>query len=246
MKITFLGTNGWYDTATGNTVCTLLSTKERYIVLDAGNGIWKLDRYMTSVRPVDLFLSHFHLDHTIGLHTLVKFSFIPEMRIFGQIGTSQALNTLVNLPFTVPLDQLPYRVEVRDLEEGEHEIGYKVTCLPLVHASPCYGYRYEIDGKVIAYTTDTGPCDNIERLARDADVLIAECAFRKGETSAKWPHLNPETAIDIAIRSGCRKLILTHFDAHRWPDLRERQSIKDLVKDFNGLIVAFDDEQVEI
>jgi ribonuclease BN (tRNA processing enzyme) len=26
MKIVFLGTNGWYDTSTGNTICTLLKT----------------------------------------------------------------------------------------------------------------------------------------------------------------------------------------------------------------------------
>jgi ribonuclease BN (tRNA processing enzyme) len=36
MKIIFLGTNGWYDTKTGNTVSTLIVTKEHNIVLDAG------------------------------------------------------------------------------------------------------------------------------------------------------------------------------------------------------------------
>jgi len=36
MKITFLGTNGWYDTDCGNTICTLLETTKAYILLDAG------------------------------------------------------------------------------------------------------------------------------------------------------------------------------------------------------------------
>jgi ribonuclease BN (tRNA processing enzyme) len=36
MKIIFLGTNGWYDTKTGNTVSILIVTKEHNIVLDAG------------------------------------------------------------------------------------------------------------------------------------------------------------------------------------------------------------------
>ena len=47
MKIAFLGTNGWYDTKTGNTVSALVDTKKYYIVLDAGNGIHKLDKYLT-------------------------------------------------------------------------------------------------------------------------------------------------------------------------------------------------------
>ena len=43
MKITFLGTNGWYDSATGNTPSALIDTKDYYIILDAGFGIHKLN-----------------------------------------------------------------------------------------------------------------------------------------------------------------------------------------------------------
>jgi len=246
MRVTFLGTNGWYDTETGNTVCTLIDAKDRYIVLDAGNGLGKLDKYMSRLKPVDMFLSHFHLDHTEGLHTLVKFVFVPELRIFGQPGTKEALDRLVNLPFTVPLEQLPYKAEVEEMSEGHHDIGYKVRCLPLVHASPCFGYRIDIDGVSIAYCTDTGPCDNIIELAKGVDLLIAECAFRSGETSKGWPHLNPELAIDIAKRSGCKRLALTHFDAHRWPDLEARRQVLSLRKDFPELTVAFDGEHIDI
>ena len=44
MKVLFLGTNGWYDTKTGNTTCILIETKKEYIILDAGNGFYKIDR----------------------------------------------------------------------------------------------------------------------------------------------------------------------------------------------------------
>ncbi len=46
MKIVFLGTNGWYDTDTGNTICTLTETTRNYILLDAGNGIYKAERHI--------------------------------------------------------------------------------------------------------------------------------------------------------------------------------------------------------
>jgi len=55
MKVIFLGTNGWYDTKTGNTPCVLIDTKTHYIILDAGDGIYKLDKYITTQKPIYLF-----------------------------------------------------------------------------------------------------------------------------------------------------------------------------------------------
>lgn len=74
MKINFLGTNGWYSSPTGDTPCILIDSKNYYIVLDAGNGIYKLDNFIKEDKPILLLISHFHLDHTSGLHTLVKFN----------------------------------------------------------------------------------------------------------------------------------------------------------------------------
>ncbi len=65
MKIVFLGTNGWYDSPRGNTVCILIETDEASILLDAGNGLYKADRHIVPEKPVHLFISHTHLDHII-------------------------------------------------------------------------------------------------------------------------------------------------------------------------------------
>jgi len=118
MEIIFLGTNGWYDSDTGNTICTLINSEKYHIILDAGNGISKADQYIDDDLPVYLFLSHFHLDHIEGLHILNKFHFSQGLKIFGQKGTREVLNTIVNDPFTVPLEKLPYPVEVGELLPG--------------------------------------------------------------------------------------------------------------------------------
>ena len=68
MKIYFLGTMGWFDTKLGNTLCVLVDTGKEYIIFDAGTGFSKIDNYIKDKRPIYLFLSHFHLDHIIGLH----------------------------------------------------------------------------------------------------------------------------------------------------------------------------------
>ena len=89
MKITFLGTNGWYNSPTGNTICILIESADYYIVLDAGDGFYKLSEYIIKDKPAFLFLSHFHLDHISGLHTLVKFSFKKELKFFGPKGITR-------------------------------------------------------------------------------------------------------------------------------------------------------------
>jgi len=247
MQVTFLGTNGWYDSPTGNTVSALISAQDYDIILDAGNGIAKADRYMTQDKPAFLFLSHFHLDHTEGLHTLVKFRFRKGLTLCGGIGTTADLAGLLREPYTVPLEKVPFEVTVKELKEGVHELPFTVTCLPLVHPVPCMGYRFEIDGRVVTYCTDTGTCDNAVTLARGADLLITECGLKPGEKSPLWPHMNPEDAIEVAKRSGARRLALTHFGAEVYKTLEERRALaKQFEKECPGLLVAEDDMTAEV
>jgi len=247
MKVTFLGTNGWYDTLTGNTCSTLVQTAACDIIFDAGNGIAKVDHYITQEKPVYLFLSHLHLDHIAGLHTLVKFRFKHELTILGQPGITDALNRIVCDPFTVPFSDLPYDVTITELAEGRHTLPFAVECLPLIHPVPCYGYRLETDGKVVTYCTDTGVCENAVTLARGADLLITECGLRPGESSPGWPHLNPEDAIRIAQEAGAKKLALMHFGAVVYGTLEDRREIqKRFEPAFHGLVVTYDDMTLEV
>ena len=212
MKITFLGTNGWFDTDCGNTICTLIETKKEYIILDAGNGIHKANRYIKKDLPVYLFLSHFHIDHIEGLHTLAKFKF-KSLEIIGQTGTKTTIKEFLAPKYSIPVNKLPFPCKVTDIKEGWHRSPVKFLALQLVHASKCFGYRFEIDGKIISYCTDTGYCKNSVELSRTADLLISECALLSGQTYDFWPHMNPELAAKLAIESKAKKLALTHFDA---------------------------------
>lgn len=224
MKVIFLGTNGWYDTATGNTICTLVKTARYDIVLDAGYGLHKLGKYCDGARPVFILLSHYHIDHIAGLHTLVKFRFKKGLTICAQRGGRKVLEKFVGRPFTVPLAKLPYPVKVLELPAELKKLPFKLKTLPLVHADPVLGYRLEIDGKVLTYCTDTGYCPNALELARGADLLITECAHLPGEHNPAWPHFNPETAAKLAREAGAKRLALTHFSAERYhkPALRAK------------------------
>src|SRR3972149_8049338 len=141
MKIIFLGTNGWYDTSLGNTICTLIKTQDYYIILDAGNGLYKIDRHITDEKPVFLFLSHFHLDHIIGLHILNKFKFKQGIHICGPQETRNILGTIVNAPYTLPLTKLPYSTDIYELPEELSKLPFSVETRPLMHSSLTLGFK---------------------------------------------------------------------------------------------------------
>lgn len=222
LKIMFLGTNGWFDSSTGSTTSVLIEHKEYYIILDAGNGISKLRQYINYDKPVYLFLSHFHVDHISGLHTLSMNRFSKGLYIIVQKGGKEILNQIINAPFTVPIEKLPYHTEIIEVCEDTIQFPFKATFLPLVHTTFTLGVRLEIDDRIITYCTDTSYCENAITLAKNADVLIAECSMRPNEVIDASIHLNPELAAKIAKESGAKKLILMHFDASRYLNIESR------------------------
>jgi ribonuclease BN (tRNA processing enzyme) len=249
LRVIFLGTNGWYDTDTGNTICTLIRTKDLEIILDAGNGFYKISQYipLEDKKPVYLFLSHFHLDHIVGLHILNKFEFPGGLTICGPEGTRNMLRTIINQPFTAPLSQLPFAVRICELPEERMELPFTVMAKPLLHASFTLGYRIEIDGKIVSYCPDTGYCQNAVDLSRSADMIIAECAYKHGQSCENWPHLNPETAARIAHEADARQLALTHFDAEIYQTIEERKNAEKVAREvFQNTLATTDGLEIEI
>ncbi len=245
MRIVFLGTNGWYDTDCGNTICTLIDSQKFYLILDAGNGIYKIDRFITQNKPIYLFLSHLHIDHVEGLHILNKFKFNQGMSIYGWTGIKKELNKLVNEPFTVPFNKLPFKIKIHELNEGAYTNPFPFTALRLVHSGLDFGYRFNIDNKVITYSTDTGICDNDVTLAKGADILIHECSLKEKQIGSKWSHTSPEEAADLAKNSGVGKLILTHFESRLYTTRDDRLKAEKQAREiFGNTFMAFDGLEV--
>jgi len=112
LKVIFLGTNGWFDTKTGNTICTLIQTKTCNIILDAGMGLVKADKYLDDSLPTYMFLSHLHLDHISGLHALAKFKFSQGITVFIAKQLKTGLLEYLDQPFTMPIKRLPFKLNI--------------------------------------------------------------------------------------------------------------------------------------
>jgi ribonuclease BN (tRNA processing enzyme) len=246
MKTVFLGTNGWYSTSSGNTSCILIDSEKFYVVLDAGDGIYKLEEYIKTEKPIIIFLSHLHLDHIIGFHVFARFRFNQNVKIYGYEGTKNGLK-IISHPYTAPFNELPLKIEAHDLKEGTYSQPFPFTCKLLVHADPCLGYRLELDNRVIVYCTDTGICKSIYELSKNADLLIAECSLKPGQVETGWPHLMPEDAARIARDSHVSRLVLTHFDASIYKNIKERKYAEAHARKlFQNTITAFDGLEIII
>jgi ribonuclease BN (tRNA processing enzyme) len=254
MKIVFLGTNGWYTTPTGNTPCILIDSKDHYLVFDAGNGIYKLDKYITEDKPISLFISHFHIDHVSGVHTLEKFNFKQGLDVYVGEGRKKDFETLVNPPFTVGYKPKPENVinpnmEIRlhELSEGEHLVPFPVSVVKLFHAYINHGYRVTLDGKTIAYTGDSGVTDNVEKLAKDADLLINECSKIITPERYEWGHFDPVQAATLANQAKVKKLVLTHFQADLYLTLEDRKEAEKKAQEiFPNTTAAVDDLEIAL
>ncbi len=251
MKVTFLGTNGWYSSPTGDTPCILIDAKDQYVVLDAGNGIYKLDKYISEDKPISMFISHFHIDHVSGLHTLMKFDFKQGIDIYIGKNRQKDFETLVNPPYTVGYQPKPEnifnlktQIRLHEMSGSKELLPFEAASLEQHHAYVDHGFQIELEGKKIAYTGDCGFTDASRKLAQGADLLICECSNKKTAEPDIWGHFDPVQAGTLAKEEGVKQLILTHFGAHIYTSKEDRLWAENEAKKIFPQALAATDELI--
>lgn len=243
MRVIFWGTRGSITTPGpdkvrygANTACVSLQSGDHRLILDAGLGIVLLaDRIMAWRRPkeelhLNLFLSHMHWDHVIGLpfFTPVFFQNV-SLDIWGR--SVQEVESATERLFTSTyspingIQNLGARLAYRALDGGSVAIGpFQVRSAPVRHPSGALAFRVEAEGKAVVYASDHEAGDpEIDRglveLARGADVLIHDAQWTleeedpyRGYGHSTWAH-----ALEAATRAGVRTLVLFHHH-HRHDD----------------------------
>src|SRR4026208_2355865 len=68
MKLILLGTSGYHPNDHRQTACLMLP--ELGIVLDAGTAMYRARKFLATPE-LDIFLTHAHLDHVIGITYLI-------------------------------------------------------------------------------------------------------------------------------------------------------------------------------
>ena len=211
------------------------------VLIDAGGGsALRFGESGASVTPLAvILLTHLHIDHTADLPALVKSSFFESrterLPLYGPAGnddfpaTTQFVKALFGArtgiyrylaDFVTAAPSGAYRLDAHDLSLRGHEVrrvydahGVRVFATPVVHGGvPAVAYRVEIGSARIAFSGDTnGGNGNLERLARDVDVLVAHNAVLDGATGVERAlHMPPAVIGRIARDARVGRLILSH------------------------------------
>jgi ribonuclease Z len=293
LSLFFAGTAGSVPTARRGLPALLLRAGGDRILFDCGEGTQQ--QLLRSIGLSDVgavFITHFHLDHWLGLLGMIKtFDLRARERpltLYGPPG----LRGLIGAMRPV-IGRTGYPLELAELEPYE-EIrfgSFLISPFPVKHRVEAYGYafveddrpgRFDVDaartlgivdgpdfgrlqrgetvdgvrpeqvmgetrpGRRIVISGDTAPCQAVEVLAHDADLLVHEATFMEDERdrARETAHSTAHQAAEIARDAGVRLLALTHLSTRYFPrDVREeaRAVFPNTVvpRDFDAIDVPF-------
>jgi ribonuclease Z len=162
-----------------------------------------------------LILTHFHPDHVATVPILLMDTWLlgraDPLPIYGLQDVVDRYHVLMDLfrqdewPgfFDTPCHVVREEIGAPVLENDD----FRITAAPVEHVVPTMGLRIENkhSGGVVAYSSDTSPCDAMVKLAQGADILIHEAA------EPTPGHSGAAQAGEIARRAGAGRLVLIHY-----------------------------------
>ena len=283
-----LGTNGGPVAEIGHAqpANALQVGKDIYLV-DAGDGasgqLVKAGFKLQQVQAV--FLSHLHFDHTGGvlgvLGSRMQTNTRSMLTIYGPPGTREFVEGLLagmapimKAAYGMPGQEWQANVEVKELVDGSivELKGVKVTVAENSHfaipesanapeKAKSLSLRFDLADRSIVYTGDTGPSENVEKLAQGADLLVAEMmdipvvlsrarqylpnapeqAFVDLEWHFRAHHLTPVQVGELAAAAGVKAVVITHQAPKIATDDHRKKILDGVSSKFDGSVVLAND-----
>jgi ribonuclease BN (tRNA processing enzyme) len=214
MRLVLLGTTGYHPNDRRHTACLLVP--EHGVMLDAGTAMYRAGRYLETPE-LDIFLTHAHLDHVVGLTFLfdvVRAYPLGEVRVHGLPEKLAAIEQHLFAPAIFPVQPPCVFVPL----SGPVPLGGRgrLSYFPLFHQGGSIGFRLDWPGHSMAYVTDTTADASAEYVARirGVDLLVHECYFP--DAHADWArqtgHSHTTPVAEVARVAGVGRLVLVHLD----------------------------------
>lgn len=216
-----------------NTPCTeIINPGGDYLFFDAGTGIrdfaTQYIRAGNAGKPATfhIFVTHLHWDHIQGFPFFVPI-YIPGNRIIFHSyheTTPDVIREQMKPPvFPVDYSMLPSTIEFDIREYGdEFEIpGYSIRAIKQNHPGDSYGFRWEKDGRVLVYSSDSEHPQNaasdpeypFHDFFRDADLLVFDAQYTLADATfakANWGHSSNVMGVELSARAKVKHLCMFH------------------------------------
>jgi ribonuclease Z len=143
MQVTFLGTSAALPTVDRNVAAFMLQREGELLLFDCGEGTQRqMMRYGTGFGMEDIFFSHYHSDHTLGLPGLLRslgmMARTAPLRLYGPRGAHKQLGQLVALG----LERVKFPVEIIEVAPGQviPRGDYEIQIGEASHRGDCLAY----------------------------------------------------------------------------------------------------------
>jgi phosphoribosyl 1,2-cyclic phosphodiesterase len=258
----------------GHSPCVEIETgAQDYLVCDMGSGARPFGAHVLarqSGKPatVNVFMSHVHWDHIMGFPFFGP-AYVPgtHIRIHGCHEVIEQAFRLQQAPpcFPVEFSQLAADIEFVKLTPGRaHQIsGVQVTPTSQMHSGESYGYRFEVGGKVVVYTTDSehklenrAQTERFVRFFHGADLVVFDAMYSLADAisvKADWGHSSNIIGVELCQMARVRHLVLFHHepaydDATIEGVLRETRRFEELTRGTQALQIsaAYDGLEIDV
>lgn len=210
MRCQFLGTAGWYPTGAQETSCVVLDSHGTNIVLDAGTGVRRLVDQDLADRRLDILLSHFHLDHLIGLSYLPTLDACdihiwgPRRWLYGR-STYSLVRTVPSRPYFSG-NTWEASVTFHELRPGELDINSLSVRFKhkTRHTDPSVAMRVNDQ---VTYSTDTAYDPSNANFGLNTELPIHEGWYQQNEDEY---HFSAAEVMNVAAPARAHRLAITH------------------------------------
>lgn len=264
MELILLGTGYPYPSADRAGPSCAVMIGDKAFIVDAGRGVGMrlaaADISWSSIQSV--FITHLHSDHIDGLpdlfHSSWQFGSGRPFNLCGPKGIRKVADGILQFyesdihirrDLTEKLPAEGARINTHVIEEGivcDIPDIVRITAFSVNHhpVESAFGYRFDAGQQSIVITGDTRPNSNLDRFARDADILVHEAYVDGNADSARdilrsWSiydyHSSGREAGEAAEKADAKILVLTHLIPGNAP---ERLFLEEAGKAFRGKIIV--------